>query len=151
MSVFQHFLLHYLKNMSPQKKRKSTIVLSVKNWTRNRHSDSHCWGCPKPVQTGLTGKTIFLFFFIFACSYSGADNPKNITINISFSWAFKGYMSRVDRRSGTEKCPLWKNLKPISNRDENWRSFAKFVSHTPRVYSRALHCLRLRNSQIIET
>ena len=51
----QGFLEHYLKHWSSQSKRNATTVLSVKNWTRNRHSDSHCWGCPKPVPTGLSG------------------------------------------------------------------------------------------------
>ena len=44
------------------------------------------------MQTGLTGKTIFLFYFIFTSSYFGADNPKIITTNISFPWAFKRYV-----------------------------------------------------------
>ena len=103
----QCFLEHYLKHWPFQSKRSATTVLSVKNWTGNRHSDSHCWRCPKPVQTGLTGKTVYFYsFFIVACSYSGADSPKNISINTSFSWAFKRCMPCVERRLEPEKCPL---------------------------------------------
>ena len=36
-----------------------------KNWTKNHHSDSHCWGYPKPMQTGLTSKTVFFILLYF--------------------------------------------------------------------------------------
>ena len=59
----QGFLEHYLKHWSFQSKRSATTVRSVKNWTRNRHIECNCCRCPKPVQTGLTGKTVTVCFY----------------------------------------------------------------------------------------
>ena len=59
---------------------------------------------------------MFLFFFIFACSYSVANNPKNITINISFPWAFKKCIVSLKTFQGSlpngscRKCSEWEEL-----------------------------------------
>ena len=63
-------------------------------------------GVQNRCRQGERVKLYVFVLFIFACSYSGTDNPKNISINIRFPWALKRYMPHVDRRLEPERCPL---------------------------------------------
>ena len=66
----QDFPWHYLNSGPMQKKSNSTIVLRVKNWSRNSLLNSLSWWDPKPVQPWPTGKNedlpSVLFFLIFS-------------------------------------------------------------------------------------
>ena len=103
----QDFPWHYLNGGPTQRKRNSTIALSVKNWSRNSHLNSLSWWAPKSETAMASRKKWRSSFCLIFSVFSGIAQFKKNYRKISFSRAFEPCNSCVNLIFDPENHPLW--------------------------------------------